>query len=228
MEVICANNLYVENIPSAWCEVDLEKLFSPFGHIQRVLILRNRKGESKGKGFVNFVLEKEASSVLEHMKQMDTKSPSLGGNDEKLKVLKLSLARLQTKSSPRFRARSSTSGSIDRKLGYPGNNTLKAAPVPVVDSASKMIGRGRAQTLPRLDSTYSRGWNFGNSNVADVTKAYPVYVPATNQGQNQWMPQTQMMQNGYLTYVNHQPASFMGYGFLSNPSFMYGQMGYGA
>jgi len=38
------NNIYVKNFPTDWTEEDLRKLFSQYGHILSIYLMKNEKG----------------------------------------------------------------------------------------------------------------------------------------------------------------------------------------
>ena len=56
--------LFVGNLPENYKEVDLYKLFSPFGKITRCVVLMANHSTSKHCGFVNFTTKEAAMSAL--------------------------------------------------------------------------------------------------------------------------------------------------------------------
>lgn len=58
--------LYVGNLPYSVTEESLESLFSKFGPVESVVIVKDREtGRTKGFGFVEFEKQADAESALE-------------------------------------------------------------------------------------------------------------------------------------------------------------------
>ena len=60
-------NIYVGNIDGQVSESDLHDLFTSFGEVGKVSIVRDRHGISKGFGFVEMPSEDEANSAIERL-----------------------------------------------------------------------------------------------------------------------------------------------------------------
>jgi RNA recognition motif-containing protein len=58
------NELFIGSLPDNYKEIDLYKLFSPFGEIIRCVILMENNLKSKNCGFVNFVNKDSAKTAL--------------------------------------------------------------------------------------------------------------------------------------------------------------------
>lgn len=62
------NKLFVSNIPFKFNREKLKELFSPYGEITEVIILREKEtGRSKGRGFVTFNCEAAANNAFAEM-----------------------------------------------------------------------------------------------------------------------------------------------------------------
>lgn len=60
------NKLYVGNLPYSCDESQLDEIFSGYGKLEDVKLIRDREtGRSKGFAFVTFADEQEAESALE-------------------------------------------------------------------------------------------------------------------------------------------------------------------
>ncbi len=57
-------NIFVKNLDEAIDEEKLKEMFSPYGEIKSVAVMRNEEGKSKGFGFVNFAEPEEAQKVI--------------------------------------------------------------------------------------------------------------------------------------------------------------------
>ena len=65
-------NIYVGNLSSDVSEQELRNLFSPFGHINSVKIIRDMyTGASKGFGFIDIPVEADARKAI---KQLNSKN----------------------------------------------------------------------------------------------------------------------------------------------------------
>jgi polyadenylate-binding protein len=65
-------NVYVKNFGTEYNDDDLKQLFSPFGEITSLIIMKNQSGESRGFGFVNF---KNHDDALKSLSLNDTNLP---------------------------------------------------------------------------------------------------------------------------------------------------------
>jgi len=75
--------LYVGNLPYSVTEEALEALFSQFGPVESVVIIKDREtGRAKGFGFVEFEKQSDAESALE-----------LNGQDFEGRPLKVNMAK---------------------------------------------------------------------------------------------------------------------------------------
>ena len=75
--------LYVGNLPYSVTEESLEALFSQFGPVESVVIIKDREtGRAKGFGFVEFEARADAESSLE-----------LNGKDFEGRPLKVNIAK---------------------------------------------------------------------------------------------------------------------------------------
>lgn len=64
-EKIKFTNLYVKNLPDNITEGRLAEMFSTFGKICNVAIMKDSEGRSRGFGFVNFQSSQEGSKAVE-------------------------------------------------------------------------------------------------------------------------------------------------------------------
>ncbi|MEJ1279057.1 poly(A) binding protein cytoplasmic 1 [Cricetulus griseus] len=60
-------NVYVKNLHMDMDEQGLQDLFSQFGKMQSVKVMRDSNGQSRGFGFVNFEKHEEAQKAVDHM-----------------------------------------------------------------------------------------------------------------------------------------------------------------
>nr|XP_021491999.1 polyadenylate-binding protein 1-like [Meriones unguiculatus] len=60
-------NIYVKNLHVDMDEQGLQDLFSQFGKMQSVKVMRDNNGQSRGFGFVNFEKHEEAQKAVDHM-----------------------------------------------------------------------------------------------------------------------------------------------------------------
>eukprot|EP01138_Halocafeteria_seosinensis_P010488 gb/GECG01010708.1/.p1 GENE.gb/GECG01010708.1/~~gb/GECG01010708.1/.p1 ORF type:complete len:967 (+),score=180.87 gb/GECG01010708.1/:1-2901(+) len=68
------NTVFVRRLASTVQETELEEMFSEIGPIQRAFIIRDKQtGESKQFGFVQFVLEEDASTALKNLQNKPLK-----------------------------------------------------------------------------------------------------------------------------------------------------------
>ena len=61
------DRLYVGNLHVGVMEHDLQSIFTPFGDVEGVTIVRDEVGNSKGYGFVKFARVEDAKTALEKM-----------------------------------------------------------------------------------------------------------------------------------------------------------------
>jgi cold-inducible RNA-binding protein len=65
-EMMQQNKLYVGNLPYTFGEAQLEEIFSPYGDIEEIKLIRDRdSGRSKGFAFITFVTQHAAENALE-------------------------------------------------------------------------------------------------------------------------------------------------------------------
>ncbi|XP_042550463.1 polyadenylate-binding protein 1-like isoform X2 [Dipodomys spectabilis] len=64
-------NIYVKNLHPDMDEQGLEDLFSQFGKMVSVKVMRNSSGQSRGFGFVNFEKHEEAQKAVDHMNSQE-------------------------------------------------------------------------------------------------------------------------------------------------------------
>jgi RNA recognition motif-containing protein len=57
-------NIYVAGIPKSYSDKDLRTLFSPFGELKEVKILKDPQGQPRGIGFVRFVDKERADQAI--------------------------------------------------------------------------------------------------------------------------------------------------------------------
>ncbi|XVE79366.1 hypothetical protein DITRI_Ditri14bG0052500 [Diplodiscus trichospermus] len=62
-------NLYIKNLEQSVTEDTLWEMFSPFGNITSLVVLRDFNGNSKGFGFVNFEKPEEAKNAEHSLHQ---------------------------------------------------------------------------------------------------------------------------------------------------------------
>lgn len=75
-------NIYVGNLPFAVSENDIEQIFSGFGAVESVKIIRDRdSGRSKGFGFVIMNNDNEAHSAINALNGKDLKGRNLIVNE---------------------------------------------------------------------------------------------------------------------------------------------------
>lgn len=75
-------NIYVGNIPKEVVESDLQKLFTTFGSVSRVKIIRDSfTGESKGYGFIEMPGQTEAKKALTELNSYEIKGKKLTVNE---------------------------------------------------------------------------------------------------------------------------------------------------
>lgn len=79
------NNVYVKNLAESTTEDDLKKIFSEYGSITSVVVMRDGEGNSKGFGFVNFELTDDAAHAVEALngKKFDDKEWYVGKAQKK-------------------------------------------------------------------------------------------------------------------------------------------------
>jgi RNA recognition motif-containing protein len=81
-------HLSVGNIPESYKEDSLTSLFSDFGRLMRVCVMKDvYTGKSKGFAFVKFEFSKSATNALEHYR----------GKEVDCRVLKLTISRGRNK-----------------------------------------------------------------------------------------------------------------------------------
>lgn len=95
--------LYVGNLSTSVTEEDLKSIFSTYGTLSSVAIIKDRiSQDSKGFGFVEFSNNTEASKAMKELNSKDLKGKSIVVNE----------ARPKTENSGGFR---SGSGSSNRR-----------------------------------------------------------------------------------------------------------------
>ncbi|CAO2577836.1 Polyadenylate-binding protein 1-like [Lemmus lemmus] len=70
-------NIYVKNLHVDMDEQGLQDLFSQFGNMQSVKVMRDNNGQSRGFGFVNFEKHEEAQKAVDHMNGKDVSGQQL-------------------------------------------------------------------------------------------------------------------------------------------------------
>ncbi|OBS78368.1 hypothetical protein A6R68_19246 [Neotoma lepida] len=70
-------NIYVKNLHVDMDEQGLQDLFSQFGKMQSVKVMRDSNGQSRGFGFVNFEKHEEAQKAVDHMNGKDVNGQQL-------------------------------------------------------------------------------------------------------------------------------------------------------
>ncbi|XP_038187248.1 polyadenylate-binding protein 1-like [Arvicola amphibius] len=70
-------NIYVKNLHVDIDEQGLQDLFSQFGKMQSVKVMRDSNGQSRGFGFVNFEKHEEAQKAVDHMNGKDVSGQQL-------------------------------------------------------------------------------------------------------------------------------------------------------
>lgn len=60
-------NVYVKNLVEDVTEDFLHEIFSKFGKVSNVVIMKDENGKSRGFGFVNFQLPEEARKAIDVM-----------------------------------------------------------------------------------------------------------------------------------------------------------------
>ncbi|KAL1786984.1 polyadenylate-binding protein 1-like [Sigmodon hispidus] len=70
-------NIYVKNLHVDMDEKGLQDLFSQFGKMQSVKVMRDSNGQSRGFGFVNFEKHEEAQKAVDHMNGKDVSGQQL-------------------------------------------------------------------------------------------------------------------------------------------------------
>ena len=68
-------NIFINGVPFAYTEADLQTLFEPFGAILSTKILLDMQGKSRGQGFINF---KEQASAQASIQAWNAKKPPNG------------------------------------------------------------------------------------------------------------------------------------------------------
>lgn len=79
------NNVYVKNLAESTTEEELKKIFSEYGTITSVVVMRDGEGKSKGFGFVNFEEPDDAACSVEALngKKFDDKEWFVGKAQKK-------------------------------------------------------------------------------------------------------------------------------------------------
>ncbi len=70
-------NIHVGNLSSDTTEEDLKKLFSEFGKVKSVKIIKYPSSESKGYGFIDMPASSEAQEAIQNLKAKDVKGKSI-------------------------------------------------------------------------------------------------------------------------------------------------------
>ncbi len=74
-------NIYVGNLPYAVSEEDLKNLFSEYGEVATINIIKDRfSGQSKGFGFVEMPNNSEADEAIKSLNQTELQGRSLRVN----------------------------------------------------------------------------------------------------------------------------------------------------
>lgn len=66
-------NIHVGNLSPDTTEEDLRKLFSQFGKVKNVSIIKYPSNESKGYGFIDMPASSEAKEAIQNMKAKDVR-----------------------------------------------------------------------------------------------------------------------------------------------------------
>jgi cold-inducible RNA-binding protein len=75
-------NIFVGNLARAVTEVDLRKVFEPFGHVVSATIIRDKfSGESRGFGFVDMPASAEAQAAITGLQGMPLQGRTLQVNE---------------------------------------------------------------------------------------------------------------------------------------------------
>ncbi|EIM23503.1 hypothetical protein WALSEDRAFT_67167 [Wallemia mellicola CBS 633.66] len=66
------SKIYISNLSWSTNDEDLARAFSPFGQISDYIVMKDRQtGRSRGFGFVTYANDREASSALESMNEVE-------------------------------------------------------------------------------------------------------------------------------------------------------------
>ena len=80
-------NIYVGNLPFAATEDELQQLFSQYGDVTSVNIIKDRfSGESRGFGFVEMPSREDATAAIEGLNGHDLHGRNLTVNEAKPKA----------------------------------------------------------------------------------------------------------------------------------------------
>lgn len=60
-----STNIYVKDFPETWGEEKLREIFSKYGELGSVAIMKDTSGKAKGFGFVCYKLAESATKALE-------------------------------------------------------------------------------------------------------------------------------------------------------------------
>ena len=82
-------NIYVGNIDSIVKENEIHELFSSFGQVSKVTIVRDRHGISKGFGFVEMPSQLEADSAINGLNRMVFRDRTLDVSESSPKGAKI-------------------------------------------------------------------------------------------------------------------------------------------
>jgi len=79
-------NIFVGNLSKEVSEQDLEKLFSPFGHVKSTKVIRDLfSGSSKGFGFVEMANQNEAISAINELNTHELRGQKITVNEARPK-----------------------------------------------------------------------------------------------------------------------------------------------
>lgn len=70
-------NIFVKNLDEAIDEEKLKEMFSSYGEIKSVAVMRNEEGKSKGFGFVNFAEPEQAQKAVEEQNDKEIEGKTL-------------------------------------------------------------------------------------------------------------------------------------------------------
>mmetsp|Transcript_1252 Transcript_1252/g.2642 ORF Transcript_1252/g.2642 Transcript_1252/m.2642 type:complete len:610 (-) Transcript_1252:934-2763(-) len=114
-------NLYIKNLEDAVDDDKLKELFSPFGEITSVRVMRDEGGKSRGFGFVCFAKQEDATTAVRdmHLNQVMGKPLYVGLAERR----DARMARLQQ----RFRTPGGMGGPLGKGMG-PGGPPMYVSP----------------------------------------------------------------------------------------------------
>jgi cold-inducible RNA-binding protein len=87
LKKVSSMKLYVGNLSSAVTEEDLKSVFSTYGDLSSVTIIKDRMSQdSKGFGFVEFANNTEASKAMKELNSKEIKGKSIVVNEARPKT----------------------------------------------------------------------------------------------------------------------------------------------